>query len=380
MLQSALERARDLTGADYAAAGIGGDSEHPFDPWVTSGVSASEAEAIGRTPRPVGVLGAAVRRGEALCIPDLNRSPDTRGLPRGHPGIGPFLAIPVLKGDVSVGHLYLARRPGREPFDEQDERILRLLSTFVENALSTVRLNREVQTAIEQREDMISIVSHDLRGPLGSIALLADRIGRLPAGHDDPKEVGIIGERIARTVLHMDRLIRNLVDLSLVQSRTLRIEPAPLAVEPMVAEAVEQLTPLALEKSIELRAAVEPVPAVLGETDLIIRVLWNLISNAIKFTEPGGTVTVGAHLLDSEVYFVVQDTGRGIAEDDVPYVFDRFWQGARDRRGAGLGLYICKGVVEAHGGQIGVRSQRGVGTSIWFTLPAQRALAPQPHP
>jgi signal transduction histidine kinase len=379
MLRSVVEQARELTGADYAAVGVGGDDEHPFDPWVFSGIGSAEAQAIGRTPRPVGVLGAVVRRKETLRIVDLNKSPHACGLPPGHPPMGPFLGVPIVEADRSIGHLYLARRPGREPFDDQDERIVRLLSSFVETAFINVQLNREVQTAIQQREEMISIISHDLKSPLNAVALCADRIQMLCAGSDNADEFRTVGERIARTVDRMDRLIGNLVDLSLVESSALPIKRVPQAVEPMVAEAVELLTPLARERSIELVAAVEPVPAVLCDSDRIIRVLWNLISNSVKFTEPGGKVTVSARSLESEVYLVVQDTGIGIAEEQLRHVFDRFWRAEPSRRGTGLGLYICRGIVEAHGGKIGVKSQRGVGTSIWFTLPAQSPLATQPQ-
>jgi signal transduction histidine kinase len=375
MLQSTVDRARELTGADYAAVGIGGDEKHPFDPWVLSGVSSSEAAAIGR-PRPEGVLGAVARHGEALRIADVSQWPD--GLPPNFPPMGPFLGIPITERDAPVAHIFLARRPGREPFDEQDERIIRLLATFVATAISNVNLNRELRTAVQQREEMISIISHDLQSPLNVIAISAERIQRRAPAENAP-ELRLMGERIARTAHRMGRLIGDLVDVSLVQSRGLQIKRSPQAVEPMVAEAVELLTPLAREKSIELRTALEPVPAVLCESDLIVRVLWNLISNSIKFTEAGGTVTVSARPVDAEVCLVVQDTGVGIAEEQLPHIFERFWQAAKDHRGAGLGLYICKGIVEAHGGQIGAKSERGVGTTIWFTLPAQPSLATQPH-
>jgi signal transduction histidine kinase len=370
MLRSAVERARELTGADYAAAGIGGDEERPFEAWVFSGL---DAKAMGVPPRATGLLAAVLRGKEVLRIPDVSKSPDALGLPPEYPAMGPFLGIPIVPGEA---HLYLARRPGREPFDTQDERVVRLLASFVATAISNVKLNQEVKTAIQQREEMMSIISHDLRSPLNVITISAERVRMLTKERD---ELHAIGERIARTADRMGRLIANLVDLSLVESGALQINRAPQAVEPMVAEAVELLTPLARERSIELRAALEPVPAALCDGDLIVRVLWNLISNSIKFTEPGGTITVSVRPVESEVCLVVQDNGMGIDEDQLPHVFERFWQAERSHRGAGLGLYICKGIVEAHGGQIGAKSQRGMGTTVWFTLPAQPSLAPRPH-
>jgi signal transduction histidine kinase len=370
MLRSAVDQARELTGADYAAVGIGGDEERPFESWVFSGL---DAKAMGVPPRPTGLLAAVLRGKEVLRIPDVSKSPDALGLPPEYPPMGPFLGIPIIAGEA---HLYLARRPGREPFDMQDERVVRLLASFVATAISNVRLNREVKTAIQQREEMMSIISHDLRSPLNVIALSAQRVRKLSRERD---EFHAIGERIARTADRMGRLIANLMDLSLVESGALQVNRAPQAVEPLVAEAVELLTPLAHEKSIELRAAVGPVGAALCDGDLIVRVLWNLISNSVKFTEPGGTITVSARAVESEICLVVEDNGMGIDEDQVPHIFERFWQAERSHIGAGLGLYICKGIVEAHGGKIGAKSQRGMGTTVWFTLPAQPTLAPQPH-
>jgi signal transduction histidine kinase len=284
-----------------------------------------------------------------------------------------------IERDASVGHLYLARRPGRESFDEQDERITRLLSAFIATALTNVKLNRQARTAFQQREEMISVISHDLRSPLYAIVLSADRIRSLCASADYVEELRNGAERVARTAQRMSRLIDNLVDLTLVESHALRIKRAPQAVAPMVAEAIDLLVPLARDKSIDLRSAVEPMAPVACESDLIVRVLWNLVSNAIKFTEPGGTILVNVRRDGSAIYFSVEDTGIGISEEQQAHLFERFWQADVNHRGAGLGLYISKGIVEAHSGRIGATSQRGVGTTIWFTLPAEPALPAQPH-
>jgi signal transduction histidine kinase len=377
MLQLAVERARELTGADYAAAGLGGDAEHPFDTWIFDGMTSAEAKAIGRVPRPLGLLGAVVHRG-VLRVADIAKAPDAIGLPPNHPPMGPFLGIPIVgERETASGHLFLARHRGREPFDEQDERILRLLVTFVATAISNVKLNQERQAAIRQREEMVSVISHDLRSPLSVIALTASRIPNL-CSQEKPDVVREDAQRISRTATRMSRLIDNLVDLSLVESRALRIRRSSQAVEPLVSEAVDLVMPLAREKSIELRSKVEGAPTVSCESDLIVRVLCNLISNAIKFTEQGGHVTVEGHSRESEVLFAVQDSGVGIAEHQLAHIFDRFWQADVSHRGTGLGLYISKGIVEAHGGRIGVKSQPGVGTTIWFTLPMRAPLAPQP--
>jgi signal transduction histidine kinase len=113
-----------------------------------------------------------------------------------------------------------------------------------------------------------------------------------------------------------------------------------------------------------------PLP-VLADSDRVVQVLSNLVGNAVKFTEPGGSVRVLAGLRGAELWFAVADTGIGIDEEHLAHIFDRFWQvGRSDRRGVGLGLPIARGIVEAHGGRIWVESRRGEGTTVHFTLPA----------
>src|SRR5262249_3577277 len=108
-------------------------------------------------------------------------------------------------------------------------------------------------------------------------------------------------------------------------------------------------------------------------------VFSNLIGNALKFTPEGGSITLSARPIGAEVHFAVTDTGRGIPADQKAHLFERFWQEVPDHRGIGLGLYISKGIVEAHGGPIGVASQQGVGTTVWFTLPVQAPVETSPQ-
>ena len=128
---------------------------------------------------------------------------------------------------------------------------------------------------------------------------------------------------------------------------------------------------LASSSSLELRIEADSnVPEIWGDRDRLLQVFENLIGNAIKFTKPGGCITVGAASRDHEVIFRVADTGSGITPENLPRVFDRFWQATRaNRQGAGLGLPITKGIVEAHGGRIWVESTPNRGTTFFFTIP-----------
>jgi signal transduction histidine kinase len=139
----------------------------------------------------------------------------------------------------------------------------------------------------------------------------------------------------------------------------------------LVADIVDVQKPLASEASLDLRLDVAPdVPAIWADCDRLRQIFENLIGNAIKFTAAGGSITVGAAPRDGEVLFWVTDTGAGISAENLPHVFDRFWQARKgERRGAGLGLPIVKGLVEAHGGRIWVESTLGQGTTVFFTVP-----------
>jgi signal transduction histidine kinase len=169
----------------------------------------------------------------------------------------------------------------------------------------------------------------------------------------------------------MNRLIEDLLDVALMEAGQLTIERAQLSASGLVVEAVEMQRPLASSSSIELRVEVDPdVPDVLGDRDRLLQVFENLIGNAIKFTNAGGRITAGAASRDEDVVFRVADTGCGIASENLPRVFDRFWQATRaGRQGAGLGLAITKGIVEAHGGRIWVESTAGSGSTFFFAIP-----------
>ncbi|HEU5254416.1 MAG TPA: HAMP domain-containing sensor histidine kinase, partial [Vicinamibacterales bacterium] len=149
------------------------------------------------------------------------------------------------------------------------------------------------------------------------------------------------------------------------------IERARLSARELVAAAVDMQSPLASSSSLELRVdSNSDLPDIWGDRDRLLQVFENLIGNAIKFTKAGGCITVGATSQDHEVTFRVADTGPGIAPENLTHVFDRFWQAtSTNRQGAGLGLPITKGIVEAHGGRIWVESTPQRGATFSFTIP-----------
>jgi signal transduction histidine kinase len=176
---------------------------------------------------------------------------------------------------------------------------------------------------------------------------------------------------IHRSAERMYQLIHDLLEVAAIEAGRITVERSPLAVDALVSDALELLRPLAAAKRITLVTDVPPaLPAVDADRERVLQIFSNIGGNAVKFTPEGGQVEIHATLREGAVEFEVRDTGPGIETDDLPRVFDRFWQARKaTRAGAGLGLAIAKGIVEAHNGAIRAESERGRGSRFSFTLP-----------
>jgi PAS domain S-box-containing protein len=291
--------------------------------------------------------------------------------------IGPrsMMALPLLIRGRLLGALVLLSTKPSRVYGSGDVRTGEALASRAALAIENGRLYQDAVHATRLRDEVLAVVAHDLRNPLSTILLQAEAMQR--KGPEPERRSPRSKETILRAGVRMQRLIRDLLDVSLVEAGTLGLERARLAVRPLVVESVEAQQSLAASASVELGAEVEPeLPAVSGDRHRLLQVLENLAGNALKFTPAGGRVTIGAAHRPGEVLFWVADTGRGISRDALPHVFDRFWQVRRDARaGAGLGLAITRGIVEAHGGRIWVESTLGRGSIFFFTLPELSSAA-----
>lgn len=229
--------------------------------------------------------------------------------------------------------------------------------------------------AVAARDDFLGMVSHDLRTLLGGIALQAAAQVR-DAGDQEGLAAKLAGRarKIQQYTARMNRLIGDLVDVASIEAGKLAVEPGERDAAPLIRETAESFHALAAAGGVSL------VSETSGDTLLarydherILQVLANLVSNSLKFTPEGGRVKIRAALRGEEVEFSVTDTGTGIPAEHLEQVFERFWQvKAGDRRGAGLGLFIARCIVEAHGGRISAHSEVGKGTTVAFTLPRSR--------
>jgi signal transduction histidine kinase len=226
---------------------------------------------------------------------------------------------------------------------------------------------KEAEETIDAREQVLKIVSHDLRNPLHTISMCASLLLDVPM---QPGDQDAHLKRIKRAGERMNRLIQDLLDVAKLEAGRVGIDARPVQLAPLVREAHDMLAPLAAEKSIRLDCAiVDGLPEVTADGGRIVQVLSNLVGNAIKFTPRDGRIVIRAEPAPGGVRMSVADTGAGIPEEQLSKLFGRFWQGnPADRRGIGLGLSIAKGIIDAHGGRIWVESRVGEGTTFFFTL------------
>jgi PAS domain S-box-containing protein len=286
--------------------------------------------------------------------------------------LGPtsLVAVPLLIRGQLLGTIAFVSSTASRVYGPDDLRLALALADRAVLAIENARLYRASVHATELRDQVLGIVAHDLRNPLSTILLNAAALKR--HGPDGERRSPKRRDAIHNAATRMNRLIQDLLDVSVMESGQLTIQPARLSAHEVIAKAVETQKPLASSSSLDLRIDLDrDLPDIWGDRDRLLQVFENLIGNAIKFTKAGGCITVGAASRDHQIIFRVADTGSGIAPENLPRVFDRFWQAtaANRRQGAGLGLPITKGIVEAHGGRIWVESTPSRGTTFWFTVP-----------
>jgi signal transduction histidine kinase len=224
-----------------------------------------------------------------------------------------------------------------------------------------------LDTAYRAREEMLAIVSHDLRSPLASITLSCAQMLRAAEANDT---VTLNCARIRRATRRMETLVRNLNDAATVEAGRFRIEPGPVELSSLLESTVELFEPIARQKAIRLQAELDVKGVLLCDRERILQALENIVGNALKFVPREGEVVVAVTSCAPEIIFEVRDSGPGIEKGQLAQIFDRYWKGGGGP-GTGLGLYIAKAIVDAHGGRIWATSN--CGTTIAFAIPRRAA-------
>jgi len=227
----------------------------------------------------------------------------------------------------------------------------------------------QLALAVQARDDVMAVVSHDLRNFLQAIKSGVSLLSRGASLDDSVKEK--VHARMHTTVDLMTRMIADLMDMANIRAGRISVTMALERLNALIDEAIQAHEPLTQEKQLRLVATLTAADdEVTCDRARILQVLANLLGNAIKFCEPGATIEVTTSAVAGELIVSVRDSGPGIAAADLPFVFDAYWSKSQGRRiGTGLGLYITRRIVEAHGGKIAIESQPGRGTTVMFSLP-----------
>jgi signal transduction histidine kinase len=287
-----------------------------------------------------------------------------------------LIVVPLISRGRTLGAITLGCGDEQRRYTEDDVAVARELARRAALAIDNARLYADAQQASRARHEILHVVSHDLRNSLHAMLLNLDMLLADTPDVERRTRSRPEMEAIQRSALQMERLVRDLLDAENLETGRFAVHLGVVHASEMIEDTLELLQPLAAERSLALRAAVAPgLPLLRADPSRLQQVLVNLIGNAIKFTGPGGEVVVAAEpgAEPDRVRLAVTDTGVGIGPEELPLVFDRYWQGEQSRRsgrGTGLGLAITRGIVEAHGGEIGVQSRVGHGTTVHITLPA----------
>jgi signal transduction histidine kinase len=375
MLQSTTENARRILNARYAETRLdvdttasSGSLEAQTAMWrasapseenqeLTSWADATRDEMPGITP-------------EILAM--LAENPDAVDLGKTGFHVPNTVVVDLLgRTGRKLGAIQLWDKKEGQEFDEADKAILTQLAQLAAVALENARLFRAAEDATRARDDLVAIVSHDLRNPVHTINMAASFLLEIAPANDRRVQARRQLEVIQRSAMRANRLIKDLLDVAKIQAGGLAVDPVAVDVKSLVTEALESATPLAGAAQIKVSCDVAPnIPSVASDRERVLQVFGNLIGNAIKFTPKGGEIRILTSLDNGEVRFTVADSGPGIPPEHLSHVFDRYWQAKSTAKlGTGLGLSIAKGIVEAHGGRIWVESPPGYGAQFNFTLP-----------
>jgi PAS domain S-box-containing protein len=354
----------DAAGESYTLYTISGVPREAFSKFPMP----RNTEVFGPTFKGIGV----VRSADITKDPRYGHNPPYHGMPRGHLPVRSYLAVPVKgrSGHVMGGLFFGHSEPGR--FAEIHERLAVGIASWASVSLENARMYAAAQEASRIKDDFLASLSHELRTPLNAILGYA-RMFR--TGIVGPERQGRAIETIERNATSLTQIVEDVLDISRIVSGKIRLNVQPVEVPAIVRNAIDAVTPAADAKGIRLETVLDPQAApISGDPERLQQILWNVLSNAVKFTNKGGKVQVRLARVNSHIEVAVSDTGIGIAPEFLPYVFERFRQGeagtARERGGLGLGLSIAKQLTEMHGGTIEAASEgHGRGATFRVKMP-----------
>ncbi len=384
LLTQITDAARRLTGSRYAALSILGDAGQVAQ-FVTSGLTETDGIPGMSMPTAKGLLGAVLQEGRPLRVADIAAHPRAIGIPPGHPPMRSFLGVPIAYHEEILGMLYVTDSLVAEEFSAEDEWAIQGLAAHAAVAINNAslfvhidearsaaeRANTELEQASRAKSDFLASMSHELRTPLNAI------LGFTEIMLDDDSLDAERRHHFLSTVhssgRHLLGLINDILDLSKVEAGQMDVQIEEFDAVQAVQEVLEAVQPLAAQGGVDLVLAPAKGVHIQADRGKFKQILYNLVSNAIKFTEQGGQVLVETQKDADNFTVAVEDTGIGIAPEDQERIFDAFQQvdSSSDRRykGTGLGLALVRRFVELHGGQVTLQSTPGRGSRFHVFLP-----------
>ena len=379
IVQKVTDTATELTHAEFGAFfyNVVDPSGDAFMLYTLSGAP-KEAFANFPHPRATAVFGPTfrgegpVRLDDVTADPRYGKSAPYFGMPSGHLPVRSYLAVPVkgvtagVLGGLFFGHSQVG------VFTEQHERLAEGIAAWASVALENARLYVEAQEANRTKDEFLAVLSHELRTPLNAILGYARLLrGGILTGEKADRGL----QTLERNATWLTQIVEDVLDVSRIISGKIRLDVQPVSLPLIVDNSVATVQPAADAKGVRLQTIIDPrVAPVSGDPDRLQQVVWNLVSNAVKFTPRNGRVQVRLERVNSNVEIVVSDTGIGIRPDFLPYVFERFRQAeagtTRKTGGLGLGLAIVRHIVEMHGGIVDASSAgEGEGATFRVRLP-----------
>lgn len=280
-----------------------------------------------------------------------------------------YMCVPLAIQGRAIGAItFVSAESGRE-YSEADLRFAGQLASRASLAVDNARAYERANEASRLKDEFLATLSHELRTPLNAVLGYARMMRTQALG---PDKAPMVWDVVERNATSLKQIVEDVLDVSRIVAGRLRVNVEPVDLPGILREAITTVTPAAEAKGVRIETVIEPLTVpVSGDASRLLQIVWNLLSNAIKFTPRGGRVQVRLARVSSHVAITVSDTGRGIAPDFLPHVFERFRQAdatfSREHGGLGLGLAIAKQLAELHGGTITATSG-GVGTGATFTV------------
>ncbi len=377
VLQEVADSAREVVGARYAALGVLNESGTGLGTFVTSGLTREQYAKIGALPSGKGIMGILVHEPKPMRLADLTKHPRSRGFPPHHPQMRSFLGVPIVGRHGPIGNLYLTEKQGASEFSEEDEALLIMLAAQAAGAVENARLNEEGQRLLgevramqQSRDRFYATINHELRNALTAVYGWADLLIR--RGTDLPRAAQEVYESAGRTLT----LLNDLLDLSRLDSSRLQPIVRETDARQIVYEAMQAVLPAATARGIRLESGAAADGGLNCRTDpgRVRQILINLLTNAVRHSPDGETVTIEVKPTDSRLRIDVVDRGEGLNAEQQAVIFDAFVRGGgENERGTGLGLTLSRELARLLGGELRVQSAPGNGAR--FIVELARFLA-----